>query len=662
MPISHRHLHQHRRRDILDDIDDIVHGKNPFDDGDNDDDNGDGKKEHENGDKNSDSKGQSLPTEASKPSPKPDAQSKETPKDTPTPAKETPKETPKNTPSQQQKTPPAQKTSSAEPTAIHSPQQTQSESQTVLAKATGSPTQAVDGNRAHSGAASPTIDAASASSTPSSVSAASSGTSAGAKAGIAIGVLGGVFVIGLLVFFLVSRRRKQAQAEQLMDDNEKVQPAPPPPVQPRAITPVIAISPPVSPPLSPAMSPEPIDDMPVRSNPNAPRISLRPVTQFLPNWSLEKQAAAAAAGGAVGVAVTGDAADRPNTSQSDHPANPFGQQAERVPSPIHEDASAHASYTPSEMSVSDSASIPEIPHAGEAVAATAVAASAIAAGAAGAVAGASTLARKQSMRNRNPNNVDLTVNTLDTVPPSPAGTEFSVSTPATGPAPVPQASQSAAAIAAAGGPANSTVHRVQLDFKPTLDDEVELKAGDLIRLLHEYDDGWALVIRMDRSQQGVAPRTCLSTRPVKPRPPQGPPPGHPAGPPRGANSPTGQRPMTPQSQRPMTPQGKFPPNGAPRMVAGPGSRPASPAGPMMNRNGAGRPQSPMGRPMSPGPKHQGPPTSRPQSPSVMNQQQQSSPTGSSPLNPNSNPTSPTGPPAGPAASPIERKPVPGQAY
>lgn len=441
--------------------------------------------------------GQSAPTEAPKPTPKPDAQSKESPKDTPTSAKDTPKETPKSTPTQQQQTPPAQKTSSAEPTAIRPPQQTHSESETVLAKATGSPSPTqldVDGNRAHSGAATPTINAASVSSTPSSVSAASSGTSAGAKAGIAIGVLGGVFVIGLLVFFLVNRRRKQAQAEQLMDDdNEKVQPAPPPPVQPRAITPVIAVSPPVSPPMSPAMSPEPIDDMPVRTNPNAPRISLRPVTQFLPNWNLEKQAAAAAAaGGAVGVAVTGDGSDRPNTSQSDHPANPFGQQAERVPSPIHEDASvrAYAPYTPSEMSVSDSASISEVPHAEEAVAATAVAASAIAAGAAAAVAGASTLARKQSMRNRNPNNVDLTVNTLAAVPPSPAGTVFSVSSPADGSAATPQSSQSAAAIAAAGGPANSTVHRVQLDFKPSLDDELGLKAGDLIRLLHEYDDGW----------------------------------------------------------------------------------------------------------------------------------------------------------------------------
>lgn len=61
--------------------------------------------------------------------------------------------------------------------------------------------------------------------------------------------------------------------------------------------------------------------------------------------------------------------------------------------------------------------------------------------------------------------------------PSPAGTEFSTTsmTPST----------------AAGGPPGPTnVHRIQLDFKPSMDDELELKAGQLVRLLHEYDDGW----------------------------------------------------------------------------------------------------------------------------------------------------------------------------
>lgn len=40
------------------------------------------------------------------------------------------------------------------------------------------------------------------------------------------------------------------------------------------------------------------------------------------------------------------------------------------------------------------------------------------------------------------------------------------------------------------GPGQNNVHRVQLDFKPSMDDELELRAGSLVRMLHEYDDGW----------------------------------------------------------------------------------------------------------------------------------------------------------------------------
>jgi len=47
--------------------------------------------------------------------------------------------------------------------------------------------------------------------------------------------------------------------------------------------------------------------------------------------------------------------------------------------------------------------------------------------------------------------------------------------------------RSPAAGAAAPG---SAVHRVQLDFKPSMDDELELTNGQLVRVLHEYDDGW----------------------------------------------------------------------------------------------------------------------------------------------------------------------------
>lgn len=40
----------------------------------------------------------------------------------------------------------------------------------------------------------------------------------------------------------------------------------------------------------------------------------------------------------------------------------------------------------------------------------------------------------------------------------------------------------------ARGPNN--VHRVQLDFKPSMEDELELISGQIVRMLHEYDDGW----------------------------------------------------------------------------------------------------------------------------------------------------------------------------
>ena len=57
------------------------------------------------------------------------------------------------------------------------------------------------------------------------------------------------------------------------------------------------------------------------------------------------------------------------------------------------------------------------------------------------------------------------------------------------PSPAPTQTGQGPAIAAAGGPANRAVHCVQLDLKPSMDDELELCAGQLIRILHEYDDG-----------------------------------------------------------------------------------------------------------------------------------------------------------------------------
>lgn len=310
-----------------------------------------------------------------------------------------------------------------------------------------------------------------------STSKAAEGSSPGAKAGIAFGVLGGLFLVGLLVFLAFNRRRKRAEHERLAKDDEKLN------------GPIGGGVAAVGPASGAAML---ADNMSVKTDPKAPRISLRPVTQFLPNWGNEEKNAGKGAGialttpAATSAPVTtsrapgGSAWDRPTTSQSIDAANPFGSQAERVPSPIQEESSMLSQNSiPNEKTPAND----PLTANGPPIAAAAV-------GAAAGAGAAAAMTRKASMRRNGPQELDLTLPTiqLDPVPASPAGTEFSVSSINPGSADAPSAG--AAAIAAAGGPANSAVYRVQLDFIPTLEDELGLKAGDLVRLLHEYDDGW----------------------------------------------------------------------------------------------------------------------------------------------------------------------------
>ncbi|EXA47505.1 hypothetical protein FOVG_04587 [Fusarium oxysporum f. sp. pisi HDV247] len=542
--------------------------------------------------------------------------------------------------------------------------------ESILAKATGSASASttIDEVADMSGASS--LPSSSSSATPE----ASGGTSAGTKAGIAFGVLGGLLAMGLLVYFIFTKRRKQAEMERLENDDEKLHG----PMAGNGGPPMVAAAA-----VRRSMSPEPIETASIRTDAKAPRVSLRPVTQFLPNWNgLEKEKRASKGAGltlAVPAAasspatgplsprtVGGSAWERPSTAQSVDPANPFGTQAERVPSPVQEETASALRASPSPMSEKSTMAVaaatapvspqsPSSPQGPPTANGPAVAA---------------IVARKTSIRKAGgPQQLDLTLPNapMAAVPASPAGTEYSSSSAPSGGPDSPSAG--AAAIAAAGGPANSAVHRVQLDFKPTMDDELELRAGDLVRLLHEYDDGWALCIRLDRSRQGVVPRTCLSTRPVKPRPAQG---GPRPGPPVKAGGPArGPGPNQPQGQRPMTPQGNFG-QARPASPAGPnpnGSRPQSPMGPPGRPQG--RPMSPgpraqspgprngppSGGPMSPGPRSQspGPAGGRSQSPSGMNRRH--NPPGPSPMNPSQDPRS------GPSSSgSLSRKPVPGQAY
>lgn len=358
----------------------------------------------------------------------------------------------------------AKTTSTSVPSVISVP--TETDLGSVLAKATGEASVSQTASLVADSKATNTQALVSATSTSdASSSSKDSSSSAGAKAGIAFGVLGGLLLVGMLVFFIFNRRKKAADRERL-DDDEKVH---------RSIG------------GAPAVAVADSDAMSTRTDPRAPRISLRPVTQFLPNLNIDKRSskgaamalapAAAAAGAVAGASAQNRGQgqnyyDQSMNAQNAHPANPFGNHAERIPTPIIEEQSMHTSSSPPSP-VSDR-SLGQDPFASSGQA----------------LAVAVPLARKASMRKDGPKQLDLTLPniSISPIPASPSGTEFSMS-PASPDATTP-VSAGAAAIAAAGGPANSPVHRVQLDFKPTLEDELELMAGQLVRILHEYDDGW----------------------------------------------------------------------------------------------------------------------------------------------------------------------------
>ncbi|KAI9867567.1 MAG: hypothetical protein M1813_008366 [Trichoglossum hirsutum] len=320
-----------------------------------------------------------------------------------------------------------------------------------------------------------------------------------------------------------------------------------------------------------------------------PQLSLRPVTQFLPNLSPNRKSAGSPL--AMATAAQGRHATPSPTSSSNgrerkmmtpsptnDPANPFGNHAE-----------------PSERSITPG------PGAG-----SGVNASAFPAPSSGAVVGpagfaAATAAGALAVRQKAPPPLDLSNRrkfsadasaSQISLPLSDTGTDNSRSSATTVSTPVVATAGAAGATRQPSPP----VHRVQLDFKPSMVDELGLRAGQLVRLLHEYDDGWALCIRLDRSQQGVCPRTCLSKQPVKPRPNS----------PRSVPSPAMRaspqgRPMAPQVQPPRSASPAGPPH-SPGALAGQQDRPVNPyIEPLRSRSPSPpQPQSPaLVRPQSP---------------------------------------------------------------
>ncbi|KAL1901129.1 hypothetical protein Cpir12675_000618 [Ceratocystis pirilliformis] len=307
-----------------------------------------------------------------------------------------------------------------------------------------------------------------------------SGLTSAGVAGIVIGLLGLILVVGLGAYFFLEHKKKQAQRKRLMDE------------KPDFLT---SMNPNGSAPIRPAP-------------PTGPGSSLRNTSGSGPIVPLKDVAAAASASPSDSTpsSANPDSTSLRESQTETNAANPFGANAEKINVIESQNPFSDGDNAQPESNVPDSKD------------ATATTTSE------GTAASAAPALTRQASRRHDTIKLDLTlpVNKGLPGPPSPTGSDYSVNMIPDGHEP-PQ-TEGAAAIAAAGGPAMSVVHRVKLDFTPSMKDEMELQTGQLVRLLHEYDDGWVLCIRLDRSQQGVVPRTCLSDQPVKPRASTGKPP------------------------------------------------------------------------------------------------------------------------------------------
>lgn len=311
----------------------------------------------------------------------------------------------------------------------------------------------------------------------------SGGMSTGAKAGLALGIL--VVVGALLVGILLVYRRKKKQVVP-PKDNEKVDMynAPPPP--PAQFQPAPAPLPTIVAPASPART--------ERTMSTAPRLSLRPVTEFDPAFagpapptpSKERALPDQPKSAWERPGATGVSAENPFSDPQSGPpsSNPFGN---------------NAAVDAAQAKIPDSPPNASPLHSTKPSADFANPAAAIAAADIDPVAAATAMSSVPPQSQSFPAPPSITIGS-EGVPPSPAWTEDLPASPGpapTGALPIAGAAAAGAAAGAIAGarsngpaPAPNNVHRVQLDFKPSMQDELGLNAGQLVRMLHEYDDGW----------------------------------------------------------------------------------------------------------------------------------------------------------------------------
>lgn len=277
----------------------------------------------------------------------------------------------------------------------------------------------------------------------------SQGMTGGAKAGLAIGILICIGALLAVIFCCLRRTKKQPKSHE-KTDSEKA------PTGKSGVGRTLSVQ-------------------TTRTTATAPRLSLRPVTQFLPDLGTRRKsgnALAATGAPAHHGSIQTDSEKAATSNQVNDPANPFGNHAEVSPknflpiqsnNPVdpfdnHATSSEEARFgsslplpaeAPAPLRIRSPT--PESPN----------------------IAGAARVERHNL-----PNQHNITP--ARAASPAMSGiSDYSMTSVSSG--------------YLANGSQPSNVHRVQLDFKPSMDDELGLTAGQLVRLLHEYDDGWVRI-------------------------------------------------------------------------------------------------------------------------------------------------------------------------
>ena len=323
------------------------------------------------------------------------------------------------------------------------------------------------------------------------------GMTTGARAGLALGLLFGLCAIVGLLCFCLRRNKKKAGREQTMADHGE-----------KTTNGVENDT---------GMAGRASSVRTTRTTSTAPRLSLRPVTQFDPNLADERgvlegrnssnQVMANAAPAELPpqgliVPAAAAAAMASPTSPTSHanPHNPFGAHAETLSASNTSKAGSGVTHPgasnrttvwptpPSSRGENDRGMVNGgINHGsplGPGIGATVVAA-ATATNAAPAHPCSQTLVN--SDRSGHVQSA-LSTSTIDTQSVAVAPSDSNASPQSSllalpGPTRMMHGSMDSTLAAA-------PVHRVQLDFNPSMEDELELRAGQSVRLLHEYDDGW----------------------------------------------------------------------------------------------------------------------------------------------------------------------------